>query len=358
MSGSALSVPQGSTSRRSAAGASSSTHAPSRARSAVTSSASAASRRSQARPWAARATQIAPCVARGGRARRRGPAGWSRRAARPARAGRRAGRPTAPSSSSTTSPSMRRRALGRRRAAELDEHGAGVALPAQVEALGLERAVASARARRRPARAGRRGARRRSADSRGVGCRRTLTSVTTPRVPYAPVMSLARSYPATFLMTFEPARGQRAVGQRDLDAEHEVARAAVAVAQRPRVAGGDRRRRSSRRRRAGRARASGPRPRTSRAPPVSGQPPCRIAVRSPTLCSTIASSSARLSSGSSIGRPQPSFVPPPTTRTPEASRSAAATPAASIRSAPPGPPSRAGARGRARGPRRTAAAWA
>ena len=40
----------------------------------------------------------------------------------------------------------------------------------------------------------------------GTGCSRSDSSTISPRVPNEPVKSLARSYPATFLITFPPAR--------------------------------------------------------------------------------------------------------------------------------------------------------
>jgi len=55
-----------------------------------------------------------------------------------------------------------------------------------------------------------------------------------PERPKRAGEELARSYPATFLITFRPPR-ERPVGERHGHAEHEVARRAVAVASRPRV---------------------------------------------------------------------------------------------------------------------------
>ena len=38
----------------------------------------------------------------------------------------------------------------------------------------------------------------------GTGCSRTATRTISPSVPKEPVNSFARSYPATFLITFQP----------------------------------------------------------------------------------------------------------------------------------------------------------
>ncbi len=73
----------------------------------------------------------------------------------------------------------------------------------------------------------------------GSGCSRTATDAIRPSVPYEPVNSLPRSYPATFLMTLPPARGDRAVGEHHGDADDEVAQAAVAVPGRAGVGRGD-----------------------------------------------------------------------------------------------------------------------
>jgi hypothetical protein len=131
-----------------------------------------------------------------------------------------------------------RRALAGRRPAQLHEHRAGAVLPAQVQALGLERAVGQL------ARRGHERSRVVAAhdDGQPLAWRRVQAHADLRHHPEGSERAgheLGQVVPGDVLDDLRSSSRERAVGQRDLHAEHEVARAAVTVAQRPRVAGGD-----------------------------------------------------------------------------------------------------------------------
>ena len=177
----------------------------------------------------------APTRARSCPARRRAPlrrrAGASQSRRRPPPARRRA-----PHRSSRGRPPRPAGRGARRRSAPACRPRAG--LPADVEAHVLERRVreAAAAAASLPAslvRPTRRGGRRAAA---GAGARPPRAMA--PSVPKDPANSLARSYPATFLITLPPRLRDGPVRERHAHPDHQVAHAAVAGAQRTGVRGG------------------------------------------------------------------------------------------------------------------------
>ena len=103
----------------------------------------------------------------------------------------------------------------------------------------------------------------------GLGCSRTVTRHDQPERPVGAGEQLGEVVARDVLDHLAAGLGERAVRERERDADDQVAHAAVAVAQRAGVAGRDHAadgRRVARRPAAGRARASGPPPRTRPAP--------------------------------------------------------------------------------------------
>ena len=181
--------------------------------------------------------------------------------------------------------------------------------PSRRRATAAPASCARARSRRARAARGRRSCRSPSTCARGRGCSRTATSTIIPSVPNEPREELGEVIAGDVLDDLAAGVRDRTVRQRDGHAEDEVARRAVAMAQRARVGGRQRRRRPSprrRRRAAGRARASARRAASVSSSSRSDTPGCSTAVRSPSLCSTIASSAPE-----STCRPQSAPGVPP-----------------------------------------------